>query len=302
MGRPRRCRRKVSNVSTRYRGTYASIADVGPRAALGRARAGRAAERRRSRRHPIARRQHFARGSSRRCRATAGSRTAATREPTLFAADRDQPRQRREPARRRGARRSAAPEWARAAGIRPSRSSTTAWCTSSPATTSVRDRCRYRQPAVAIQGEYRSERRAALLRLGGARLGLGDGKVFVGQLDAEARRARSTHGRSRLVGSSRGPEGRLQHHERAALLRRQGHHWLRRRRSRHARPRQSIRRENRRARMDLLHCTRARRDRPRDVAARQRRLEVRRRVGLADAGDRSRARARLLLDGQSGPC
>ena len=59
-----------------------------------------------------------------------------------------------------------------------------------------------------------------------------------------------------------------------------------------------VRRQDRQARLALLHDPGPGRDRPRHVAAGQRRLEARRRAGLADAGGRSRARADLLLDRQ----
>ena len=59
--------------------------------------------------------------------------------------------------------------------------------------------------------------------------------------------------------------------------------------------------EDGKLRLDVLHDSRSRRARPRHVAAGQRRVEVRRRVRLADAGRRSRARPHLFLDGQSRP-
>ena len=55
---------------------------------------------------------------------------------------------------------------------------------------------------------------------------MGEGKMFVAQLDTQARRARSAHGRGRLVHRGRALAGRLQHHERAAVLRRHGDHRL----------------------------------------------------------------------------
>jgi glucose dehydrogenase len=61
-------------------------------------------------------------------------------------------------------------------------------------------------------------------------LAIGEGKAFFGTLDARM----IALDQRRLVDSGRGPEGGLQHHERAAVLRRHGHHRLRRRRSRHA--------------------------------------------------------------------
>ena len=97
------------------------------------------------------------------------------------------------------------------------------------------------------EAQRRPERGAALLRLGGARAWARRRQDLRRPARREARGARSAHGRSRLVDPSRGPEGRLQHHERAALLRRQSHHGFRRRRSRHSRPRQSVRREDGRA-------------------------------------------------------
>ena len=53
--------------------------------------------------------------------------------------------------------------------------------------------------------------------------------------------------------------------------------------------------------VDVLHDPRPRRSRPRHLAARQRGLDARRRDCVADASRRSRARAHLLLDGQSRP-
>ena len=114
-----------------------------------------------------------------------------------------------------------------------------------------------------------------------------------------ARRARSTHGPRGLVDPGRALARRLLDHERAALLRRHGHHGFLGRRDRRARPRQGVRRRRRQAALDVLHDPGSRRGRPRHLAARQRSVDARRRDGVADAGRRSRARAHLFLDRQS---
>ena len=131
-------------------------------------------------------------------------------------------------------------------------------------------------------------------------VGLGDGKVFVGQLDGKLLALDQRTGAVRLVDAGGAMAGRVHHHERAALLRRARHHRLRRRRVRHPRPREGVRCEDRVARLDLLHHSRSRRGRPRHLAEGQRRLAARRRLRLADARGRSGARPPLFLHGKSG--
>ncbi len=116
----------------------------------------------------------------------------------------------------------------------------------------------------------------------------------------QARRARREDRRRRVVRASGALAGRLLDHERAAVLRRPRDHGLRGRRARRARPRESVRRARRQARLDVLHDPRPRRARQRHLAARQRALAARRRHRVAHAGRRSRARPHLLLDRQSG--
>ena len=79
-------------------------------------------------------------------------------------------------------------------------------------------------------------------------VGLGDGKVYVGQLDGKLVALDQRTGTRRVVGAGRALAGRLHDHERAALLRRPRHHGLRGRRVRHPRPRQGVRRARRQAR------------------------------------------------------
>ena len=74
-------------------------------------------------------------------------------------------------------------------------------------------------------------------------VGLGDGKVFVGQLDGKLVALDQKTGKRRMVGASRALAGRAHDHERAALFRWARHHGLRRRGVRHPRPRQSVRRQ-----------------------------------------------------------
>ena len=102
--------------------------------------------------------------------------------------------------------------------------------------------------------------------------------------------------------SGRASRGEFFDHAGAGLFRRHGHHGLRRRRSRHARPREGVRRRRRQAASGRFTSIPGPGEPgSRDLAAGQRLVEVRRRRGVADAGHRSRARARLFLDGQRGP-
>ena len=75
-------------------------------------------------------------------------------------------------------------------------------------------------------------------------LALGEGKVYVGQLDGQAGRAGSENRRASVVDSGRAMAGRLHHHRGASLLRRPGDHRLRGRRAWHARARQGVRCED----------------------------------------------------------
>ncbi len=165
----------------------------------------------------------------------------------------------------------------------------------------VRDRRRERRDSLVVRGEARRRQRRRLLRLDEPRRRARRRQGVRRPARRQARRARPEDRQGRLVGAGRALAGRAHDHERAALLRRPRDHGLRGRRVRHPRPRQSVRRAKRQARLDVLHDSRPRRVRPRHVAAGQRPLAARRRVGLADAGRRSRARTHLLLDGQPGP-
>ena len=77
---------------------------------------------------------------------------------------------------------------------------------------------------------------------------IGDGKVFVGQLDGKLVALDAKTGKVAWSIAGRALAGRLHDHERAAVLRRPRDHGLRRRRVRRARPREGVRREGRQAR------------------------------------------------------
>ena len=162
---------------------------------------------------------------------------------------------------------------------RRSRSSTTACSTSRPAPTTCS-----RSTSTPARSSGRTRRTSIPASRPSAAAGssrgvaLGDGKVFVGPARRQARRARSGDRQGRVVDAGRALAGRLRDHGRAALLRRPRDHRLRRRRSRHPRPREGVRREGRQADVDVLHDPRPRRARPRHLAGGQRRLEVRRRA------------------------
>ena len=135
---------------------------------------------------------------------------------------------------------------------------------------------------------------------------ISEDKVFIGQLDGQLAGARSRDGKGRVVDPGRALAGELLDHRRAAVRepldfargRRNGHHRLCRRRSRHTQSPQGVRREGRPPDLDLLHDSRSGRAGSRHVAEGQRRVEVRRRCDLADAGGRSRSRSSLFLNGQ----
>ena len=128
-------------------------------------------------------------------------------------------------------------------------------------------------------------------------VGLGDGKVYVGRLDGRLVALDQRTGKV-VWDISAGDPASARHHGGAALLRRQGHRRLHGWRVRRPRPHQRLRREDRQARLELLDGAGARRDRSRDLAAGQRRVEVRRRAGVANAERRPRARHDLFLDRQ----
>ena len=97
---------------------------------------------------------------------------------------------------------------------------------------------------------------------------LGDGKVYVGQLDGRLVALDQKSGKTDLVDSSRAMAGRLHHHRRSAVLRRNGYRGFCRRRTRRTGPRQSLRRERRAPDLDLLHHPRSWRNRSRYLAKR----------------------------------
>ena len=132
-------------------------------------------------------------------------------------------------------------------------------------------------------------------------VGLGDGKVFAGQLDGKLVALEQRTGKVLWsIQAERWQEGYTDH-ERAALLRRPRRRRLRGRRARHSRPREGVQREGRQARLDVLYDPGPGRGRSRHLAARQRDLAGRRRARLEHAGGRSRARSPVLRDRQSGP-
>ena len=82
---------------------------------------------------------------------------------------------------------------------------------------------------------------------------LGEGKVYIGQLDGIARRPRSEDRPGRLEDAGRALAGRLLGHRSAALHQRHGRHRRLRRRVRHARQRHRLRRDDGEAEVALLH-------------------------------------------------
>ena len=87
---------------------------------------------------------------------------------------------------------------------------------------------------------------------------LGDGNVYVGQLDGRLVALDQKSGKTGLVDSSRAMAGGLHHHRRSAVLRRHGDRRLRGRRTRRRGPRQSLRRQRRAPDLDVLHDSRVR--------------------------------------------
>ena len=140
----------------------------------------------------------------------------------------------------------------------------------------VRRQRRQRRDPLGIPREPRSREQRRVLRLDEPRRRARRRQSLRRPARRQARRARSAHRPRRVVRASRTLARRLLDHERAALLRRTRLHGLRGRRARHSRPRESVRRARRQARVDVLHDPGPRRSRPRHVAARQRDLDGRR--------------------------
>ena len=150
----------------------------------------------------------------------------------------------------------------------------------------VRARRRQRRDPLGVPRESRRANDRGVLRLDEPRRRPRRRQSLRRPARRQARRARSAHRQGRLVDPSGALAGRLHDHVGAALLRRARHHGLRGRRARRARPRESVQRQERQARVDVLHRARPRRGRPRYVAAGQRPLARRRRAGLEHAGRR----------------
>ena len=151
-----------------------------------------------------------------------------------------------------------------------------------------------RPDPVGVLVGHRSEDLHGVLRLGepGARHGRGS---------ALLRPARRQHGgpghedrRGEVEDAPREVGERLHRHERASLLRRNHLQRHLRRRVRRAGPADRARRQVRRNPVALVHAPGARRARQRDLAARHRSFDARRRHHLEHTGARSRPRARLL--------
>ena len=124
----------------------------------------------------------------------------------------------------------------------------------------------------------------------------------MGRLDGKLVALDRKTGAARMDDSSRASGGELLDHAGARLLRRPRHHGLRGRRPRHARPRQSLRRRRRPARLDVLSRFRG----PASRATRRgRRTTMRGSTAAASVWQTPAidpgAWARLLLDGQRGP-
>ena len=129
---------------------------------------------------------------------------------------------------------------------------------------------------------------------------IGEGKVFVAQLDARLVALDQKTGKvAWSIAAEPWAEG-LQPHERAALLQRARDRRLLGRRDGEPRQGEGVSREGRQGSVDVQHRAGPGRAWARELAAGRERVGVRRRAGVADAGGRSRARARLLLDRQSG--
>ncbi len=106
----------------------------------------------------------------------------------------------------------------------------------------VRARRRHRRDPLDARGEPRSEHHRHLLRLALPRRRDRRRQGVLRSARRQARRARSRDGQGRVVHPGGDEPGRLQHHDRAALLRRPRDHGLRGRRPREPRPREGLRR------------------------------------------------------------
>ena len=158
----------------------------------------------------------------------------------------------------------------------------------------VRDRRRQRRDPLVVRGESRRTRTTSSAAAGRAAAS-GSATARCSSASSTASSSRSIRRPARSRGRCKPSAGRtgFSDHERAALLRRARHHGLRRRRVRHPRPREGVRREDGKLVWTFYTIPGPGELGPRHVAAGQRRVEARRRVGLADAGRRSRARAHL---------
>ena len=112
----------------------------------------------------------------------------------------------------------------------------------------LRARRRDRRDPLDLRGEPRPEHHGHLLRLDEPRRRDRRRQDLLGPARRQARRARSSDAAPSSGRSRRNAPRRLQHHDRAALLRRARHHGFRGRRPRAPRPRESVRRARRRAR------------------------------------------------------
>ena len=136
-----------------------------------------------------------------------------------------------------------------------------------------------------------ARRPAAVLRTGQPRRRLRRGQGLRGAARRQAGGARRENGPDGLERAGRRPAGRLLRDDGAAVLERHG---LRRHLGRRVRdpwPRHGLRCQLRPAGVALQHHPRPGRIRQRLLACRQRYLEIRRRLHVADAGARSRSRA-----------
>ncbi len=128
---------------------------------------------------------------------------------------------------------------------RASPSCTTASSTSppAPATSSRVDRGDRHDP-LALRGEARCQPACASAAAGSiAAWRWATARSSLGQLDAQLVALDQRTGKVRVVRAGRGSRSGLHHRQRPALLRRPGHHRLRRRRAGHARSRQGLRRQ-----------------------------------------------------------
>ena len=127
---------------------------------------------------------------------------------------------------------------------------------------------------------------------------LGDGMVFIGQLDGQMVALDQTTGKVVWKSEVDRLEDGQRHHRGAPVLRRHDLHRHHGRRVRRPRAADGAGREDRQGGVALLHDPRARRHRQRDLAGDGRRLGARRRTRVADAVGRPEARDDLLHDRQ----